>query len=234
MAISIDWPNKLISVPQADLTFISGTLYELNTNTFRLALKGLEDDEAGMPWERTHKHNTEVTVAGITYARTVEIINGYSIEFENGFYSVRLAGSNNNIFDIENGILVQNNVQVIPTNSAGYQIITQGSGVTQQDKEDIAVEVWLDAPMIRQASQTMIIDEIDTGYVHTQTQFKGGGIAVLPTHNNAFIGKLICFTTGALRGEVRPIQAFNSSTEVWTVAPNFPIAPSDGDAYMVM
>ena len=124
MAITIDWTTKVISVPQADLTLISGTLYELDTDWFRLQLKDIEDGE-GMPFPDTHRHNTEVTVAGTTYARTIEIINGYSVEFEDGQYSVRLVGSNNNIFDVENGILVQNQVQVIPTNSAGLIVVTQ-------------------------------------------------------------------------------------------------------------
>lgn len=119
MAVSIDWATKVITVPQADLTLVTGTLYELDTDAFRLELKSLEDSEEGMPFPATHRHNTEVTVAGVTFARTIEIINGYSITFEDGAYSVRLAGSNNNFFDVENGILNQNTVQVIAQNSAG-------------------------------------------------------------------------------------------------------------------
>lgn len=78
----------------------------------------------------THRHNTAVTIAGITYARFIEIINGYSITFENGQYSVRLAGSNNNFFDVANGILNQNSVQIIPGNSAG--LIGMSFGVAEQ------------------------------------------------------------------------------------------------------
>lgn len=119
MALSVNWSTGVITVPQADLTLVTGTLYEHDTDAFRLELRSLEASVAGMPWPDTHTHNTEVTVAGITYARVIEIINGYSIEYEDGSYSVRLAGSNNNIFDVENGILVQNQVQVIAQNSAG-------------------------------------------------------------------------------------------------------------------
>lgn len=39
----------------------------------------------------------------------------------------QLEGSNNNIWDVENGILNQNQVQVIPTNSAGL-IVGSGGG----------------------------------------------------------------------------------------------------------
>lgn len=145
MAITIDWPTKIINVPQADLTLISGTLYELDTNSFRLTLRDLEDNEEAMPFVRTHKHNTEVTVAGITYARVVEIINGYQVQFEDGAYSVRLVGSNNNIWDIQNGILVQNQVQVIPTNSAGLITVTSGSGLSsEQDTKLTRIHAMLD------------------------------------------------------------------------------------------
>lgn len=120
MAITIDWPTGVISVPQADITFVSGTLYELDTDWFRLQLRSLEASEEGMPWATTHSHNTEVTVAGTTFARQIEIVNGYSVQFTpDSQWTVRLVGSNNNIFDVENGILVQNQVQVIPSNSAG-------------------------------------------------------------------------------------------------------------------
>jgi hypothetical protein len=139
MAISVNWATKVITIPQADLTFISGTLYELDTDTFRLALKDLEDDVEGMPFLDTHRHNTAVTVAGTTFARVIEIINGYSVEFEDGQYTVRLVGSNNNLFDVENGILVQNQVQVIATNSAGLIV---GAGA---DPTDIADAVWDEA-----------------------------------------------------------------------------------------
>jgi len=142
MPISINWGTKVISIPQSYLTNITGTLYELDTDQFRLDLKDLEDNEEGMPFDDTHRHNTEVAVAGITYARTIEIINGYSITFEDAQYTVRLAGSNNNIFDVENSILNQNQVQIISTNSAGLQVVVQGSGVTEQDKLDIADRVW--------------------------------------------------------------------------------------------
>ncbi len=134
---SVNWVTQVISVPQSDLTLISGTLYEHDTNEFRKQLNALSDDEEGMPYPRTHDHQTTYTVAGVTYARKVEIINGYSVEYEDGDYSVRLAGSNNNIWDKENGILVKNNVLVIPTNSAGL-IETGVSGLTPTESAQLS------------------------------------------------------------------------------------------------
>lgn len=120
MAVTIDYGNTwVINIPQADLTLVSGTLYELDTDWFRQQLKDIEDSADGIAFPKTHNHNTAVSVAGVTFARIIEILPPYSVQFENGSYSVRLAGSNNNIFDVENGILVQNNVQVIANNSAG-------------------------------------------------------------------------------------------------------------------
>lgn len=136
MAITIDRATKIITVPRSDLVLISGTLYNLDTDWFRLQLKALEESEEGIVFLDTHRHNTEVTIAGVTYARTIEIINGYSITFDPDIlYSVRLVGSNNNLFDIGGGILNQNTTQVIPTNSAGLQIIGL-TALTQQEVRD--------------------------------------------------------------------------------------------------
>jgi len=154
MAISIDWGTRVINVPQSYLTNITGTLYELDTDQFRLDLKNLEDDPEGMPFPDTHRHNTQVTVAGVTYARVIEIINGYQIEFEDGQYSVRLVGSNNNFFDVENGVLAQNQVQVIPGNAAGLIVAETGvSGLTQEES---------DALIAIAAAQTVIQSNIST------------------------------------------------------------------------
>jgi hypothetical protein len=133
--LTIDWGNTYkIQIPQSYLTLISGTLYELDTDQFRLDLKSLEASEEGMPFPKTHNHNTEYIIAGVTYARSIEILSPYSVEFEDLAYSVKLTGSNNNIWDIQSGILVQNQVQVIPTNSAGL--------VNNSSPADIANAIW--------------------------------------------------------------------------------------------
>ena len=122
MAITIDYNTFVIDHPQSELTLISGTLYKEETNSTRKKLKVIEASEEGIIFPNTHKHNTTVTLFGVTYARTIEIIAPYSITYSpDAQWSVRLDGSNNNIGDVEAGILNQNQVQVIPTNSAGLQ-----------------------------------------------------------------------------------------------------------------
>lgn len=128
MAISVDWPSKVISIPQSYLTSLGGGVYELDTNQFRLDLKDLEDNEQGISYLDTHRHNTEVTLAGVTYARFFEIINGYTITFEDLQYAVNLVGSNNNISEVAN----VNQVSIRSSNSAGL-ISVSGGGSSASD-----------------------------------------------------------------------------------------------------
>jgi hypothetical protein len=123
MTISINWGTGVIFVPKADLTLIGGAVYQLDLNTFRLALKDLEDNEDGIPFPRTHNHNTEVTLSGVVYARVIEIINGYTITFEDGQYAVNLVGANSNIPDVIN----LNQVSIRSFNSAG--LVNTGTGI---------------------------------------------------------------------------------------------------------
>jgi hypothetical protein len=117
MAISITWGTKVIYVPKADLTLIQASpeIRELDLDWFRLELKDLEDGEEGMCFPDTHRHVTETTLAGLTYARIVEIINGYTVEFEDGQYTVNCVGANHNVSDVK----VANQVSLIINNAAG-------------------------------------------------------------------------------------------------------------------
>lgn len=118
MAISIDWPARIINVLKADMTLVQLTpieVRELNMENFRLTLKDLEDEEDGQIWLDTHRHNAPVTVGGVTLAPVVEIINDYTVTFEDGAYLVNVFGANSNLADRVN----PNNVSVRSANSAG-------------------------------------------------------------------------------------------------------------------
>jgi hypothetical protein len=144
MAITVDWPTKTFSIPQGDLAPIVGTLYELDTESvFRQGVNALMASEEGIVFDDPISHNTEYTVTGVTYGRKIELVNGYKVKFTpDDQWSVRLVGSNNNLFDVENGALAQNQVQVIAQNSAGLVRAV----VTEQDKTEIAAasaaSVW--------------------------------------------------------------------------------------------
>ena len=118
MAISVAWGTKTINVPQADLTLVSGSTYELNTETkFRADMNALLAGDEGIVFPDAINHNTQVVLSGITYARIIEIINGYTITFstEAAPYRVNLIGSNNNIADVTN----LSDASIIPSNRAG-------------------------------------------------------------------------------------------------------------------
>ena len=116
MAVSIDWPTKVINVPQADLTLVGpGQVYDYDMDTFRKALKDLEDDEEGIVNLDTHAHNPPVLISGILLARQVILINGYTVTFEDGQYAVNLLNANTNVAENTN----VNQVSIRPQNSAG-------------------------------------------------------------------------------------------------------------------
>jgi hypothetical protein len=124
VAISIDWSTKVISVPLADLSIVSAGVYELNVETFRLALKDIEDSEEGMGFPDTHRRNAPVTLSGTSYAQTFEILAPYTVTFEDGSYRVRVVGGNHNIADRMNA----NSVSIEIGNSAGLiEVATGGS-----------------------------------------------------------------------------------------------------------
>lgn len=117
MAISVDPLTDIIYVPKADLTLIQASpeVRELDLDWFRLELLDWEDEEENIYRPKTHTHNTEVTLAGLTYARIIEILDPYTIEFENGTYTINCVGANHNISDKK----VANSVSLIVNNAAG-------------------------------------------------------------------------------------------------------------------
>lgn len=145
--ISIDPASYVITVPQADLVHVSGSLYELDVDWFRLQLKDWEDSEVGMSMPDTHEHTTAKTLSGTTYARFVEILSPYTITFEavGPPYRVRCVGANHNISDVQN----LNNVSLIIGNSAGLIEVATGAGPTAAE---VADAVWDEASAAHSAA----------------------------------------------------------------------------------
>lgn len=136
--ISINWPTGVITIPQADLTHLSGANYELDVDWFRLQLKDLEDSEEGSVWPDTHRHATASTLSGVTYARQIEILDPYTITFQDVGtpYTVSCVGANHNIADVKN----VNQVSLIIGNSAGLIMVDSSSAGV--DVNAIASAVW--------------------------------------------------------------------------------------------
>jgi hypothetical protein len=134
--IAINWLTRRITIPQADLTPISGTLYEIDVNEFRISLKDIEDSEEGIGQPDTHRHNTQVTLSGVTYARTFEIINGYTVEFQDTGtpYLVRCVGANHNLADVY--VPGTSGVSLIIGNAAGLVVTDSGGGPSPESIAD--------------------------------------------------------------------------------------------------
>lgn len=118
MAISIDYITRVITVPRADLTLLQSSpseIRELDLNAFHVNLRDWEDDVGGMAMPSTHQYVGSVTVGGVQLAPVLNLINGYTVTFEDGQYAVNLAGANSNVGDNVN----VNQVSVRSANSAG-------------------------------------------------------------------------------------------------------------------
>lgn len=119
MALSIDWAAKVISVPKADTTLVSPGPPEIRSydifEVFFKELIALLATEDGMPFVDAQRHFTSVTVGGVSLAHVIEVINGYTVTFEDGFYQVNTGGANHNILDVAN----LNSVGLRSSNSGG-------------------------------------------------------------------------------------------------------------------
>lgn len=128
----INWATLVITIEKSDtfMTLVTATQYNLDVNLFRLSLDDRLDDVDGEIFADTHIHATERVLGGVTYARSMEIINGYTVEFEDGAYRVIATGPDHNISDV----MVFNNVSLVTNNSVGKQVVTidSGSGLTEE------------------------------------------------------------------------------------------------------
>lgn len=227
MAISVDWGTRVITVPKADMTLIQSNPFEvreLDLDVFRLALKALEDDEIGMAFPDTHQHNTEIVLAGATYARTIQIINGYTVTFEDGQYAVNLVGANSNVSDVLN----LNQVSVRSFNSAGLIVVAGGSGSedwSSAEKEQIRQALGvagsktptssgnLDDLMLRiTAERAAKLDNLDTT-ISSRAQ-PGDAMTLTVGERNAIAGAVLVYDMGNGR---TVIQALASARNRWRI-----------------
>jgi hypothetical protein len=87
-----------------------------------------------MAYPDTHRHVAPVSLGGVTLARIIEIINGYTVTFEDGQYAVNLVGANSNVGDVVN----VNQVSVRSANSVGLQVVeTAVSGLTPTESAQL-------------------------------------------------------------------------------------------------
>lgn len=166
MAIQIDWPSKSVTVDQSDCTLVSGTFYTIDTDIIWLAIIALEDDPEGMPWPHVLNNAPPVTIAGTTLARSLAMVNGYTIEFlPDSQWTVQLEASNNNFWSVGDGILVQNQVQVIPTNAAGLV-----HGIAMQQDTELTRKMLTNKQVLSDGSSANLVTYDDDNVTVLLTQ----------------------------------------------------------------
>lgn len=133
----MDWATKVFTVYQADMTNKGGGVYELDVEALRAELHALQWSPEGMPFDDIFFHNTEVTISGTTFVRTVGIINGYTMTISPAAaYQVSCTGANHNLQDVYNNLT---GPTFLPNNSAGLIVGTGGGGATAAE---VADAVW--------------------------------------------------------------------------------------------
>lgn len=127
MAYSVDWISKIITIPTSDLVLVSGTRYQLPMADFLAECRRLEWEFTDGLWAPPilDHTNAKLAFAGVDYAGFDEVINGYTCQVTGAATRVDLLGSNNNIIDV----LIVTGVSIVPSNSAGLQLVSTGSGL---------------------------------------------------------------------------------------------------------
>lgn len=121
--VTVLWGPKIIFVPKIAMVQLQSTpteIWQLDIPTFKATLGDLLDNTDGMSYPDIFNHNPSVTVGGAILAKVVEILEPYTITFEDGQYAVNLTGANSNIGDRVN----VNQVSIRSANSAGLQDLT--------------------------------------------------------------------------------------------------------------
>lgn len=139
MSYSVNWVTKIITIPTTDLTLVNGTRYSLDMTDFLTEIRRLEwgfIDGLWAPAILDHS-DTRFDFAGVDYAPFDDIINGYTVIIIGVATRVDLLGSNNNLVDV----LISNGVTVVPSNSAGLQIVSVGSGLSSEEQARL-LDLW--------------------------------------------------------------------------------------------
>ena len=207
MAVSVDWDTKIITVPKADTTLVSvgpPEVREYSVDVFRLELKALEASEVGMPFLDTHRHNTLVTLGGITLARVVEIINGYTVTFESGSYQINLIDANHNVLDVTN----MNLVALRGANSAGLVSLGALAAETAIINELLAAD---DEGVIAAGST---IDALRTDRTEVDDYWNGITVLVFET---------------AIRAVPRIVTRYENANGTFHLSAPLPFSPTTGN-----
>jgi len=115
MPVTVDWSTSpyLITIPQSELTLVSGTRYTITINYLWQLLRDFSDSEEATPFPVLYRR---IPATASTPAITEFNDPAYAAEFEDGAYSVEFINGNTNFRDVE----VKNSVSVGTNNTTGF------------------------------------------------------------------------------------------------------------------
>ena len=129
MSYSVNWTTKVITVPLADMTLVSGSNYTLDADDFWIEMRRLEASPSDGLWaEQVVEYVNTQILSGITYSAIVKVINGYTWDTDTTNKNISLTGSNSNLLDV---FIPGSGISVLANNSAGKQIVEVAAGQQQ-------------------------------------------------------------------------------------------------------
>ncbi len=138
MAYTVNWLTKVITIPKSDTTLDDAgppELRSLAVDDVWTELHLIQESEDGIPNDDIFIRRAQRTLAGVTYAAELEIINGYTLEFDDASgtdaYQVTITGGNHNISDVK----VENLVSLVTNNSAGLVVAAGADAVLDEEIE---------------------------------------------------------------------------------------------------
>jgi hypothetical protein len=135
VALEMDWDNKqiLVTSPQSDV---------LVQNLIDF-IRAAEDDEEGIVVPQIAAASGKESLGGsVATGITLELLDDWQLKFWTGSYTATISGGNLIGGISGDPVAYTAGVQVVIIQSAASTIVVTGSGVTEQDMEDIAAEVW--------------------------------------------------------------------------------------------
>ena len=238
MAYVFDFQNTLINItsPQTDVD-IQDLINEIRT---------AEASVEGIAYPKiANASGKESLGAGITVGITVELQNGWQLNFWAGSYVASITGGN--LVGGPGGVPVAYSagVQVVLVQSANATIVsTGGSALTQEEHDElfaVADTVW---------------DEVLTGATHNIPSSAGRRLrqlgdvipgTVVASGTNLFFtsdltavvsgfynDQYVRFTTGNLQGQVRVVSDYEGSNGVFVVNEEWSHVPQNGDEFDLM
>jgi hypothetical protein len=180
VSATVDWNTRVITIYQADMLDLGGGLYQLDIGALKQELGVLMASEVGMPFDDPIFHKGETVLSGVTYARFVEFINGYTCTISPaGAYQVTCSGANHNLQDVYSNLT---GPTLLPNLSAGLIVAPEATAPTASE---VAAAVW---------------DEVLTGGTHNIQTSAGRRLRALQEYEGYESGYIYINTVDGVAG----------------------------------